>query len=386
MLRSTKGPTITPRLGQVATRSTTANLLTVAGIKHFQSKSAHYFPNAVVDFKIVLQGWIGNGGTDAGIGSDTTVNSAWFEYPVGTFTSIKFSSSSNGTITSGQNLTSDTISVPVSDGTMGYIYLNQSNATQIYYGGNVTNTALGEAMTTSSSPISFTPGDTVVNNTVSGASLSSPAAIIGLTIAKSISINGDSLGVGTNDGFDIQGNHGYIARSVGPFVGYINMAFGGSNTSQWAAANAPQRSALANLYCTDVFWNLGVNDTLFATTALQTQARLTLAYNAFLPLRSWQSTLTMFTGSSNSWIDAAGQTPDATSTPKILDINTWIRGTPSPLSGYFDPYPLVESSPGSGLWLFNGTTNYATADGLHPTAAATRVLVLGNVIPRSTFT
>lgn len=107
----------------------------------------------------------------------------------------------------------------------------------------------------------------------------------------------------------------------------------------------------------------------------------------------WQTTLSPSNTSVNSWSTLGGQTTTTHETARLA-INEWIRdGAPvvsgavvsagstnpaalragqvgHPLSGYIEVADTVESSRNSGLWKVNGTNNYMTDDGTHPSPAA----------------
>ena len=76
--------------------------------------------------------------------------------------------------------------------------------------------------------------------------------------------------------------------------------------------------------------------------------------------------------STNLYVDLAGQTPRTPFTPGGIrdQYNTWLDTQKGVLfEDLIDPNPYWESSPGSGLWVVNGTANYPTTDGTHPRGA-----------------
>jgi hypothetical protein len=61
------------------------------------------------------------------------------------------------------------------------------------------------------------------------------------------------------------------------------------------------------------------------------------------------------------------QTPAATEANRV-SLNTWLRTVPSPLTGVVEIADVFETARNSGLWKVNGTANYYTTDGIHPSA------------------
>jgi hypothetical protein len=77
------------------------------------------------------------------------------------------------------------------------------------------------------------------------------------------------------------------------------------------------------------------------------------------------------TTSTDNWATLANQTPvsasfNAGANSPRGQFNTWLAAF-GPGNDYFlDATSQAESSPQSGLWVVNGTANYATSDGVHP--------------------
>lgn len=144
--------------------------------------------------------------------------------------------------------------------------------------------------------------------------------------------------------------------------------------------------------CTTIIDEFGVNDLNSARTLAQLQADcLTLwTYAAHRNIRVFRTTLSPWTTSTDLWATTTNQTVTAWETDRV-SFNTWIRdgapidsttkaavatGTTSgvlragatghPLFGYFETADTLESSRNSGKWAVNGSANYPTADGIHP--------------------
>jgi len=93
-----------------------------------------------------------------------------------------------------------------------------------------------------------------------------------------------------------------------------------------------------------------------------------------LGLKVFQTTITTHTASSDGWTTAEGQSiVNANFLPGGIRhrINDWIRSTPKPLTGHFDPSAFLETEPDSGIWI---TPDHSaiTDDGPHLNALGRR--------------
>lgn len=111
----------------------------------------------------------------------------------------------------------------------------------------------------------------------------------------------------------------------------------------------------------------------------------------------WQTTVSPSNRSSDAWATPGNQTPGLSNNGNHIariGFNDWVRdGAPTvagvvvaagsvdptalragavghPLTGYIEVADSVETARNSGIWITNGTANYMTADGTHPSAAA----------------
>lgn len=135
--------------------------------------------------------------------------------------------------------------------------------------------------------------------------------------------------------------------------------------------------------CDIIICNLGRNGVNRALSQLNTvKAELQLIWDMMVRrgLRVWQTTITPYTTSTDGWLTTTNQTHYTAGAPdqEALRVatNDWIKTTPAPLSGFIDVSAQVESAPDSGLWAANGTANFRTADGIHPTNAGDAALAL----------
>lgn len=228
----------------------------------------------------------------------------------------------------------------------------------------------------------FASGTTTPDLTMGGAvtaatTLNIPAlGLIGEINQRSFLLTGDSWCAGDNKDnlpADATGDAGILARMVGSHSGYANVGRASTRASQFTAANAPRRIALAQ-YATDFINNGGLNDCL-ALVAAETTAAEYARITALFPagLRCWQATIgPAITGTGPFVaIDGSDQTVNATATPIIQALNALIRsgryGTNGVNSmglsgGYIDVAQAIELYPGVGKY----KPGMADNDGFHP--------------------
>jgi lysophospholipase L1-like esterase len=129
---------------------------------------------------------------------------------------------------------------------------------------------------------------------------------------------------------------------------------------------------------------LGTNDYQNRSTT-QLQADLTTIWTALANrgMKVYAGTLVPGTNTTDSWATTANQAPKTGDSTRIA-VNDWIRSKPAPLTGFFDFADVCETARNSGLWKVNGTANYATSDGIHPSDAMHQLM--GAAINTAVFT
>lgn len=209
---------------------------------------------------------------------------------------------------------------------------------------------------------------------------------------------GDSVTIGQGD--DGQFRSSWFTRALNQGGPGMRIA-ATSDTAQQYALNHRSRALRYAEFATHAVVLLGSNDIYnVGRTAVQTQTDL--VNGVYIPL--WRAgktvvacTLKPRNTSTDSWATLANQTV-AAQEPIRLAFNAWIRdGLPidsttlqpvatgtvgalrsgqagHPVSRWIDTASFVESSPNSGKWIVNGSANYATADGMHPTPAGAQIL------------
>jgi hypothetical protein len=306
---------------------------------------------------------------------------ASIEYPVGTFTQLKWSGSTTGTILPGANLLSDAATVSIPTGATFYVRAWFSAATVSIPNsvGVMKDVANGEAMNYGATATNLVLGGTITDNSPNNIY---PVAIIGLSSTPAICIFGDSIALGTGDSIANTRDVGYLARSVGGSYGYINAAVGGDAATYFVTSHA-KRLALEQ-YCTHAISEYGVNDlNVYAESLTTTQTALSAIWAAStIPI--WQTTITPVSASTDSWTSFNNQTP-STSEPSRESLNTWIRSVPPALAGYFEAADQVEFYEASGHWLTTLNGYAITADGLNPGATANALIISGRAITPQSF-
>ncbi|PZP55869.1 MAG: hypothetical protein DI586_05565 [Micavibrio aeruginosavorus] len=96
------------------------------------------------------------------------------------------------------------------------------------------------------------------------------------------------------------------------------------------------------------------------------------------PLHVTVTTVTPGVTTSNNYINAAGQTPRAGfETGGLRDqYNNWLKSLVGGglVDACLDIGASIEDTAAPGRFISNGTSNYATTDGIHPTAASVGIM------------
>lgn len=219
-----------------------------------------------------------------------------------------------------------------------------------------------------------------------------PLAVLGYWSGKglpSFGLLGDSIADGTGDTNDTGAgttSGGFLVRALrGSNVPYVKMTRGGdgyassSLTSKWAVRKYILR------FVTDLIDEFGVNDSQAAATSLAiAQGMYAIAYASGVK-RILKTSVTLTGTSSNAYIDKAGQTPYQASNGVQVALNVAMQGVVGALNGptaYVDVRSLITDPTSTFHWLTNGTTNYPTSDGVHPSATFHGIMA----VPIKTYT
>lgn len=167
----------------------------------------------------------------------------------------------------------------------------------------------------------------------------------------------------------------WLTRGVNGAVPLYRYSVPGARLAALRARHAFGLSMLTN--CTHAVALIGTNDLGDGRTFAQVQADLAWLYQSLADrgVQVYGATLLPRTTSTDSWATTANQSAysaayAAGSGSARGQLNAWIRGGAGGLlAGYVETADAVETARDSGLWKVNGSANYYTADGTHPTTA-----------------
>jgi hypothetical protein len=234
-----------------------------------------------------------------------------------------------------------------------------------------------------------------------------PAAIVGTVpnVTKLWAVRGDSIPSGQGDEV---GDQGYMVRAALTAKQPLIRATQGGERGA-AGVGPGWRGALID-GATDIIWEYPTNDisngdgSAIPGRALMCMSTTILAAQEARDrgARFWTQTIFPRNNSTDAWATLAGQSSDSRIVTERTLYNDWVRAgspvdangtpvpagtaaaTPSPLvTGYIEVADAVENSRNDNKWKVNGSANYLTSDGVHPTAAG-HVLAASPVVQRLT--
>lgn len=351
------------------------NLVSTQGDAGQYQRSKHRIYRAVTEIRLVFANYtIGTGDQDT---ANAITVKASIEAPLSTYWPVQFAGEdANGYVTlrPGRFIVSDPICIPLA--AASDIWVNTLVApvggTGVYPVGGSMSTGTGSsewrlAATTTDYTI------TAPSGTNSAGPGYGPVAIIGRAVIDQpvVALIGDSITAGTGDTSYSAwglGENGWARRALNNTTPYVFLARSSTLARDWPNRGSRYSAKLLNR-CTHGVVAFGANDLTASRTLTQLQADLTSIWAAHADrgIKVYQTTVTPNVTTTDSYATLANQTPVASNAVRI-QLNDWIRTTPSPLSGYIETADAVESARNSGKWKVNGSANYATADGLHPSA------------------
>lgn len=385
---------LSPYLGYVATSTKIPMNLSQTANAKLMTRKAHYARDNITSLQLIYPNWFVNIyptgltgqsrlGQELGAGNSIAVN-AWIEYPVGTlsgggtYTQVKFSGGNTGTFANYTNNISDAVNVTIPDGALFYTWTYVTGSGGNYFPyisgvgegthGNTTGNPLWwsgnggtEAGNYGTAGVPSSPG--AITDNGSGNTGYFPAAIIGTTTKPCFYLLGDSRCTGDQENADASLDIGNCARSVGPLYAYVNSGVGGQRASCWFYSSTRQMELIQYAYA--IINQLGVND---MNGAGPDQPYSLEAYNQCIGARFSgrpysRVTLEPATTSSNSFVDAAGQTVANQGTQVGL-YNTWVRSRVDGVP-YSDIAPAVQDAGDPLKWKTNGTPWAYTPEGIH---------------------
>jgi lysophospholipase L1-like esterase len=355
-------------------------------------RTRHHIYQAATEIRFVYGNYtIGSGDID--VANSITVKAS-MEYPLGTYWPIHFpGEDANGYVTlrPGKFIVSDPICATLTVNSELWVntLVAPVGGTGVYpVGGSIS----GSGGTISEWRIPATTTDYTVSapsGTNSQGPGYAPLAIIGRCVTDQPvwAIIGDSIPSGTGDSAYMSwgtGENGWARRSLNNIIPYVFISRGSTLARDWPNRGSRYSAQLLNR-CTHALVTFGTNDLTNSRTLAQIQADLTAIWQAQVDrgIKVYQATILPNTTSTDSWATLANQTPVASNSVRT-QLNDWIRTIPAPLSGIVEIADIVESARNSGKWIVNGTANYPTADGTHP-SAATHALIAAAWTPSATL-
>ena len=309
----------------------------------------------------------------------------------GTIYPVTFSGASSVLLAPGQNIDSDPLPIPDFFAKGDYIW----SRTYVLVGAT-------EKYTKGFASYGVVTGEGVELNadrTASGGTWSQPAyfvapfGIVGESLSArcSIVIYGDSIASAFPAGEQtfIHNAFGSATSDYGKNYCHSTHAIPGELASGFLTASEVytlRRALRTHGAFTDAIFEHGINDLSAGRTLAQIQADMIANWSwaSNFGMRVYQTTITPKSTSTDGWTTTGGQTTVAFNSTRV-SLNTWIRagapilagvavaiGTPNalvagqvghPLTGFFEIAWLAESTPDSGIW----KANYSS-DGTHPTS------------------
>lgn len=196
---------------------------------------------------------------------------------------------------------------------------------------------------------------------------------------------GNSIQAGTGETSGSGSPHGWAVRRLTNLgIGYMYAPRSGQSISDWMSVYSFREMRLgSSAFCPVTIFEYIINDIQAGRTFAQIKANCLAAWAELAQsgTKVYQTTaVPVATISTDSWATASGQTPSlsAANEQTRKDFNRWLRSNEAyqdangALTGVIDIAAAVEVDANNNLslyggrWLTNGTANFYTADGLHP--------------------
>lgn len=292
--------------------------------------------------------------------------SAVVEYPMGTFTRVKFGGADTGTIPARGMKQSDltTLAASIPAGARFWIgtFVTWAAGLQMprFQDGLTFDSAAATAMRESAQAAStLTLTDDLMTGTRANGNISSktgdtygPCAILGMTQKPTVFIAGDSRAMGqfppVTSSQDAEGITGEVEQILGNRVGYINAGLNSDSHSLANAAGAYANRLALSQFCTHIIDQYGVNS-IYGQTVSQNTTDLTTFRSKFPAGKPYYKTTTTPKVTGN-WIlaDLSDQTP-VTVLTNYTGWNTFIRnGANGLIDGCIDLEAVTSASVNSG--------------------------------------
>lgn len=325
---------------------------------------------ALTNLALIYAGWYTDTTNETDLPNAYTV-SASIEYPAGTYTQVTWAGATSTSITAGQNIVSDFVTVNIPANTQFWVRSFVSvTAGQVWHKSHVLDTARGEACEEG-----VGLSDKTMSGTITGATQGfRPSAMIskGMGFRKvSLGVIGDSITFGSGDGaFDARSNTSWIGRAASSNCPIINCSVSGTQLGNQVAAGKLSRrlDLFAKAGITHVIIDWGANDVAsVGLGTLQTNASHVIGQVNAAGMKAVYTTITPKTTSTDKYYTTANQTPATGYTGGASSVrsqfNDWLRGLPSSLYACIENADILETARDSCIWKAGNTqTGYLAAN------------------------
>lgn len=360
-----------PYLGQVATRCyvpTTAIAISAGDVVN--SRIYHYARENMYAPRMAVCNWwtreLSSGAGEYANSQTPTIGGA-FEYPEGTVVPCKWLGASTIGAGAGANMYSDPTPIFIPRGAK-FWSRNDWTATDYFPLVNgdpaendmtILDPANGDAVNVYSDARSAA-------GTIADGGFNmwcGPSLILDWTTRPTWGLLGPSRTLGYGDDVSANvGDTGEMARSIGPYFGYLNAGCTSRAADVFLASNGRHLDLLR--YCSHMMFDMGASDIILKSHSAATALADTRAVWALFP-RHRRYGVTFSPHTTGTWMTTGGQSiPNATDETSRVAFNNAIRAGEPLLDGYIDIADATESGRDSGRWVVTPTPPY-TDDGLH---------------------
>lgn len=340
-----------------------------SGVASWTTRTKHIARVDLGALQLVFLGHQTTGSTNPEVALDNSVDlKVSVETSAGKIIPVRWGASRTLTLNPSQVAVSDRIGVQLSQGDVFWLRIFQDKGAGTYTYSNTTIRGASE-----STGEGYSAGvDRADSGTISQADYVGflPFAILGICRSQNrnaILCVGDSILRGTAD---FPESNGFAGRSFSLTNPAVWLAVGGETASQFTDASKTSARLGAASLATPIaaVCNYGTNDITGGASAATVQANLTTIWTLLSNMGCAVHQCTILprpASTSDQWKTLAGQTVAANNSVRIA-VNSWIRGLPSPLSGYIETSDPVESARDSGKWACPASASWtgnANADG-----------------------
>lgn len=331
-------------------------------------RRGHITQGGVSSLQAVWAGWFYNSITTAALVETALPNpytvNFWVEYPVGTYTQVDTNFVVNPGVTNYLG-SSATISIPSSTQFFTWTHYSGSTFPSVVDTSPTTQPLLiaSTEVYAQGSAVLATPSSVLPADSNAGALAIGPLAIVGPPAGGShlsVALIGDSRTFGYGDKADTAYNRGNLARSVGSVYDVINMGCNSDDQSHYNYSSSARRALLkySDVVVVELGFNL-INGVKASYTSALPYYNTLLGHLSSKGHKIVVATWEPSTNSSDFWETASGQTV-------IAGGDQTFQSSIRALSSYIELRSPVEDQSNLNKWITNGTSEFYTFDGLHP--------------------